>query len=167
MLRTKTPPAPSVRPARRPLALRRRVRPRPASQKMSDKPDNPNPFRLHEGGTLGFSDDGERVAVVWPQTDGPDQVELSKSDADRVRRETIVRFLEWITGNKQDAEFIGRRCLVLAYFLRLKSAPENLDELAARLGVCKSRAWQIVQEQKLNAENDGFSGEFAQNGEAD
>jgi hypothetical protein len=33
---------------------------------MSDAPANPNPFRLSPGDAFGFSDDGERVPVTWP-----------------------------------------------------------------------------------------------------
>lgn len=128
---------------------------------MSDAPDNPKPFRLAEGDALGFEGDGVRVPVVWPPTDDPDSSEtLSEAEAARVRRETIARFLDWITRGQQDAEFVGRRCIVLAFTLHLSSAPTTQAELAARLGVSKTRANQILSELKLNAETTCFTGDF-------
>lgn len=34
---------------------------------MSEGPANPKTFRLHPGDAFGFDDDGERVAVAWPE----------------------------------------------------------------------------------------------------
>lgn len=132
---------------------------------MNDAPANPNPFRLSPGDAFGFSDAGERVAVTWPECNEPPEADFSDADAARVRQQTIARFLDWITRGEHDAEFIGRRCIVLAFKLHLPSAPATLAELAARLGVSKTRAHQIVSE--LNGENSDSKGIFAENDPAD
>jgi hypothetical protein len=135
---------------------------------MSDTPDNPKPFRLAESDTVGFEGKGVLVPVVWPPTDDPDSGEtLSEADAARVRRETISRFLDWITRGQQPAEFVGRRCIVLAFTLGLPSAPTTQAELADRLGVSKTRAHQILSELKLNGETTCLTGEFAENDQPD
>jgi hypothetical protein len=132
---------------------------------MSDTPTNPTPFRLSPGGTAGFDYDGERVAITWPECHEPPEADFSDAAAARVRQETIARFLDWITRGEHDAKFIGRRCIVLAFKLHLPSAPATLSELAARLGVSKTRAHQIVSE--LNGENTDSKGIFAENAPAD
>ena len=58
-----------------------------------------------------------------------------------------------------DAEFIGRKVLVLGYLLKCDGAPKTLAELGKRMGVSKSRAFQIVQ--KLHADRRGFTGVFS------
>jgi hypothetical protein len=137
---------------------------RSQADKMSDAPDNPKPFRLTEGDALGFEGNGVRVPVTWPPTDARESGEnLCEADAARVRRETIARFLDWITRGEQSAEFVGRHCIVLAFTLHLPSAPTTQAELAARLGVSKTRAHQIISELKLNAETTDFTGEFEEN----
>lgn len=136
--------------------------------KMSDAPDNPKPFRLAGGDTFGFEGDGVLVPVVWPPADDTESGEcLSDADAARVRRETIARFLDWITRDQQSAEFVGRRCIVLAFTLHLPSSPTTQAELAGRLGVSKTRAHQIISELKLNGETTDFTGKFAENDQPD
>jgi DNA-directed RNA polymerase sigma subunit (sigma70/sigma32) len=133
---------------------------------MSTSPANPTPFRLQPGGALGFGDDGAIEAVTWPEED-QESFDPASDDAARLRRETISRFLDWVTGGSQDAEAVGRRCILLAYELHLQTAPRSLAELGKRLGVSKTRAWQIANEVKLNAVTGAFTGEFAENNVSD
>lgn len=102
---------------------------------------------------FGFDDQGERVPTVMPEVlDDDEERQCSEEDAARLRQETIRRYTAWLNEHGH-AEFIGRKSLVVGYLL---GSPRTLDELAARMGVTKGRASQIVSE--LNAELASFAG---------
>ena len=147
-----------------------------------DAPPNPHPFRLSEGDSQGFGDGDMPVSVVWPYASGSveDNILALLEDvagarfADLTKARKIITelldkagdyqaanglrdFIDRIQIGAPDAQFIGRRVLVWAYSLQTPRATRDLEQLAARLGVCKTRAHQLANDPKLNGQNHEFT----------
>ena len=90
----------------------------------------------HKADAPDFDDDSEPVAVT--SFSFPDEDSSEADDVFRVRRETIIRLLQFITaGKREPAKTVGARVLLLA-FLAGASDCKTQSELAKRLGITQS-----------------------------
>lgn len=145
---------------------------------MSDAPANPKPFRLSPGDAFGFSGDGEREAVEWPEFNEPPEVELlgrlkeagakfpdeaaaleiiradlHQQDNRADSRQITVRLIDWITQGKTVTQ-AGQMAFVLAYSFQLSNC-RTQSELADKLEISQGRASQLINQIGETLENIG------------
>jgi hypothetical protein len=80
-----------------------------------------------------FDDDGKPVGVVsfdYDKIDDPDEA----GDVAAIRREVIVRTLQFLTGQRATAKRAGQRAILLAHLVRVGDC-KTQRELARRLGL--------------------------------
>jgi predicted XRE-type DNA-binding protein len=145
---------------------------------MSDAPANPKLFRLTPGDAFGFSGDGEREAVEWPEFNEPPEVELlgrlkeagakfpDEAGALEIIRadlhqqdnranapQIITRFIDWITTGKTVNQS-GVMSHILA-FIYQRSSCRTQSELADKLEITQGRVSQLINQIGEMVENIG------------
>lgn len=103
---------------------------------------------LQEADSVGFDEQHQRVAVVWPEYPGdePDTLDLDL----RAERAAMLRgLLMWLVEDSVDARSVGRKAILLSYVLNPNGTQ---SDLAKRLQMSKGRVSQILSElrTKLN-----------------
>ena len=108
---------------------------------------------------FGFDDDGQRVPVAM--LDQPEsESEPSERDEAKIRLEVFVRLISHLL-RSDDQEQLWRAVQVLGFDLRLADGARNDVELAARLGVSRRQAHNIINE--LHRQNPCFADLFPGN----
>ena len=97
----------------------------------------------------GF-ESGVRVRVVGPTLPDDDGLEVEPEAGGTGGRESVLRLLEWMTGDGADAERAGRRALLLAYLVRAPGRLQTQRQLAAQLGISPARVNALLAEIRGN-----------------
>jgi hypothetical protein len=98
---------------------------------------------------IAFDDSGSPVATVdFAYPDEPEAQEpgmLTADDAARLRRETITRFLTFLTTKAKEPGVIGRRAMLLAYVIGIAGGAKSQKELADILKISEGRVSQLLK----------------------
>lgn len=103
---------------------------------------------LQESGSIGFDEQHQRVAVVWPEYPGdePDTLDLDL----RAERAALLRgLLMWLVVDAKNAKSVGQRAILLAHIV---NPTMSQRQLAKALGLSAGRVSQILAtlRKKLN-----------------